>query len=198
MVADTFDARWKNPPGKEPAQLQRWAQDLITELRKGAYLLGALEHTGGLRLGVYIVGASAAGSVAHTGDTNETTLVTIAVPAGSMGANGILRITTQWRLTGAGGNRTVRVRFNGTEFTGLGTAASSLSMRTQTQIANRNATNSQVGSAVGQANWAGTSTDVVTAAHDTTGDLNITLTGQLANAGDSIQVSSYLVELIIP
>lgn len=34
----TFDSRWKNPQGSDPKQLSLWAQDLIKELRKGAYL----------------------------------------------------------------------------------------------------------------------------------------------------------------
>jgi hypothetical protein len=32
-----LDTRWKNPPSSDPEQLFRWAQDLISELRKGAY-----------------------------------------------------------------------------------------------------------------------------------------------------------------
>jgi hypothetical protein len=32
-----LDTRWKNPQGQDIASLWRWAQDLITELRKGAY-----------------------------------------------------------------------------------------------------------------------------------------------------------------
>lgn len=35
MVLDT---RWKNPQGKDPEALWRWAQDLIAELRRGDYL----------------------------------------------------------------------------------------------------------------------------------------------------------------
>lgn len=33
----TFDSRWKNPQGADPRQLHLWAQDLIRELRRGAY-----------------------------------------------------------------------------------------------------------------------------------------------------------------
>lgn len=35
-----MDPRWKNPQGKSLEALWRWAQDLITELRKSAYLGG--------------------------------------------------------------------------------------------------------------------------------------------------------------
>lgn len=33
----TFDSRWKNPQGKDPEALWRWAQELISELRKGEF-----------------------------------------------------------------------------------------------------------------------------------------------------------------
>ena len=35
-----LDSRWKNPQGKTPEALWRWAQDLIGELRKSSYLSG--------------------------------------------------------------------------------------------------------------------------------------------------------------
>lgn len=35
-----LDSRWKNPQGKTPEALWRWAQDLIGELRKSTYLSG--------------------------------------------------------------------------------------------------------------------------------------------------------------
>lgn len=35
-----MDPRWKNPQGKSVEALWRWAQDLIVELRKSAYLGG--------------------------------------------------------------------------------------------------------------------------------------------------------------
>src|SRR5688572_18748290 len=34
----SFDSRWKNPQGKDPEQLWRWAQELIVELRKGEFM----------------------------------------------------------------------------------------------------------------------------------------------------------------
>ncbi|HEY1244707.1 MAG TPA: hypothetical protein VGF29_07730 [Hyphomicrobiaceae bacterium] len=36
-----LDTRWKNPQGKDPEALWRWAQDTTAELRKGAFLSGA-------------------------------------------------------------------------------------------------------------------------------------------------------------
>jgi len=42
MALGDHDSRWKNPQGKDAEQLWRWAQDLITELRKGEYLSNAI------------------------------------------------------------------------------------------------------------------------------------------------------------
>lgn len=39
----TFDSRWKNPQGSTLQQLYLWAQDLIGELRKGAFLGGVTD-----------------------------------------------------------------------------------------------------------------------------------------------------------
>jgi len=40
----TFDSRWKNPPGADPQQLFKWAQDLVGELRKGQSVPGNAEE----------------------------------------------------------------------------------------------------------------------------------------------------------
>jgi hypothetical protein len=44
----TFDPRWKNPQGRDPEQLWRWAQDLVTELRKGGSRPPVLINSGSL------------------------------------------------------------------------------------------------------------------------------------------------------
>lgn len=145
----------------------------------------------------YILAASAV-AVSVSGVTTETTLATISVPANAMGANGILRITAQWGYSGGAANWNVRTKFNGTSYYEVQFGNTSLSGRTQTQIANRNATNSQVGNGNQQANWAGSAGAVITTSHDTTTALNITLTGQLVNGADTVTLHSYLVELIVP
>ena len=68
--------------------------------------------------------------------------------------------------------------------------------RFQAEIANRNATNSQVGSASDSGGF-GTSTNaVVTSSEDTTANVAITITGQLATSTETITLESYLVELM--
>lgn len=146
----------------------------------------------------YILAASAV-AVSNTGNTTETTLATISVPANSMGANGILRITTLFGYSGGAGTWTPRIKFNGTTFFESAAFATTILLARQiAQIANRNATNSQVGTSTGMSNQLVGTVAVATSAHDTTTSLNITITGQLANAGDTVTLHSYLVELIVP
>ena len=140
--------------------------------------------------------ATSAVAVSHTGSTAETTLATISVPANALGANGVLRITAQMAYSGGTNTWTPRIRFNATaisEQAAFGTTI--LSARIQAQIANRNATNSQIANALLQGNWSGVASAVVATAHDTTGALNITITGQLTNGADTVRLDSYTVEL---
>lgn len=140
--------------------------------------------------------AGSAVAVPHTGDTNETTLATITIPAGAMGKNGQLRITTNWSYTNSGNNKTLRIDFGGTDYRAF-VVTTTDAFRDQITIANRNATNSQVGGLVGTA-VAYTSTTIanVTSAVDTTAAVTLTITGQLASGGETVTLESYLVELI--
>jgi hypothetical protein len=141
-----------------------------------------------------VVGRSAV-AVPHTGTTAETTLATIAIPANALGANGILRVTTLFSNNNSGGTKDLRIKFNGTTFWQAQTTTT-LTNRGQAQIANRNATNSQVGGPNGTGGWASASGAVVTSAHDTTGALNVTITGQLSNGADTMTLESYVVEIL--
>jgi hypothetical protein len=141
-----------------------------------------------------VLGASAV-ATSHTGDTNPSTLATIAVPANAMGANGMLRITAQWSFTNNANAKVTSISLGGTAF-GSQSIASSASARSQTQIANRGASNSQVGPTPAQANFGGAAGAVTTAAIDTTQAQSITIGATLANAADTATLESYLVELM--
>lgn len=132
-------------------------------------------------------------AVSHTGNTNDTTLATVTVPAGAMGANGRLRITSLWSTTNNANNKTGRVKFGGTTYTSS-VIANNASYRTQTEVSNRNATNSQVGYP-GGSGLGGSTAVVVTTAVDTTAEVTVLLTGQLASGADTITLESYVVEL---
>jgi len=143
---------------------------------------------------VYVVGQSAV-AVSHTGDANEFTFATITVPAKSMGPNGRVRITTLWTHANSANNKALKIKFGSTTYKTIVDAASATD-RFQAEIANRNATNSQVGSASDSGGF-GTSTNaVVTSNEDTTANVTIAITGQLATSTETIVLESYLVELM--
>lgn len=135
--------------------------------------------------------AQSAVAVSHTGNTTETTLATIAVPANMMGPNGALRINAQFSHTNSANNKTSRIRLGATEFAGTvqTTVAGS---RIAAIIQNRNVANSQVGGFYGSSGGSA----AVTAAIDTTVSQNLTITGQLASAGETITLESYTVEIL--
>jgi len=139
------------------------------------------------------LGATGAAS-ALTGTTAETALATVTVPAGAMGANGVINIVAKWQISTSGNNKTARVRFStisGTAFTAI-VQTTNITIKTHTVIANRGATNSQIGDAGnGTGGWAPSAGADTTAAVDTTAATTIILSGQLANAGDTITLASY-------
>lgn len=131
-----------------------------------------------------------------TGSTTETTLATITLPAGAMGANGILRISSVWTMNSNANNKTLRHRLGGTAIAQLPLASPNIFYVANTLFRNRNAQNSQIvmplNAAGGMSSSAGA---LVSTAIDTSLSQSLTLTGQLANAGDQIALEAYFVEL---
>lgn len=152
-------------------------------------------------LGGWHVLAASAVAASHTGNTSETALATITVPAGAMGPNGLLRVTTQWSYTNSANNKTLRVRFGGASGTGyLGNNVTTTNaFRDQRLIANRNAANAQVGQSTGvltSGGWGTSTSTPVTSSVDTSAAADLVISGQLANAGETVTLESYLVELL--
>lgn len=144
----------------------------------------------------------AQGNVAssHTGNTTETTLAQVTIPAGSMGANGRLRITTIWSMTNSANNKTMRVRFNhattGAAFMNQAQTTQATN-RFQCEIINRNSQSSQLGGhAGGTGGWGVTTTAAITSTVDTSVDTTLYITAQLALGSETLTLESYLVELI--
>lgn len=145
-----------------------------------------------------VLGASAV-AVSGGADTNENILATITIPAGAMGLNGQLRVTTLWTVTNSVNNKVIRVRLGGiggTAYLGntLTTSASAADTRV---ISNRGAANSQVGWQSGLGTG-GSSSAVQTSAIDTSAATTLVITGQKATAGETLTLESYLCELILP
>jgi hypothetical protein len=143
--------------------------------------------------------AASAVAVSHTGDTSETTLASITVPGGAMGPNGILRVTTLWSFAGSGTKR-ARIVFGGEAYGHVDFTTATV-YRDQRLIHNRNAENAQIGftaaspPAVG--GWGSHTGAPDSSTVDTSMDQNLVLSGTLIdNAGDTITLESYLVELL--
>lgn len=133
-------------------------------------------------------------AVSHTGDLLETTLATITVPAGLMGPNSVLRIIPLFSYTNSANTKTLRVDFGGTDFYSVPATTTTVSQQL-IMIRNQGATNAQVGHASSVVAGVGaTATAKTTAAVDTSTDQTITITGQLANAGETITLEGYTVE----
>lgn len=134
-------------------------------------------------------------------DTSEDALANIAVPANLLGANGALRITCSFSHTSNANAKTLRVRFSGAAGTAYASisAANGTDSRVTIIIGNRGATNSQHGHALGYSSGVGIfNGGISTSAVDTTAATSIVISAQKANAGDTITLESYIVELIKP
>lgn len=149
--------------------------------------------------GVRILAQSAAG-VSGAADANENTLATVTVPGGALGLNGRLRVTALFTVTNSVNNKVLRVRFSGISGTIYHTVTltTNASYKVEADIANRGATNSQVGgmASIG-GGWGTSGSAVITSAVDTTADTTLLITGQKVTAGETLTLESYLVELIV-
>lgn len=143
-----------------------------------------------------VIGASGV-AVPVTGTTSETSLAGITIPANAMGPNGILRITALFSYTNSANNKTLRYRFgnglSGTIFAASVLTTTAATRLTQT-IQNRNSASSQIGGLV-NGSLGGTSSASITGTIDTTASKTLTISGQLANTGETITLESYIVEL---
>jgi len=133
-----------------------------------------------------------------TGTLSETTLATIAVPAGAMGVNGSLRITTLWSLPNNANTKSFKVRFGGIDFLGYSTTAAQ-SLQVLTIIRNRGAANSQVaGPLAVSSSYSSSVGAVTTSAIDTSLSQSIVLAAQLGNTADAVTLEAYAVEILNP
>lgn len=144
---------------------------------------------------------AARNSVNGAGDATETTLATVTLPAGIMGANGLVRISTVWAYTNSANAKTIITRFGGT----AGTIYRTLSPTTTATfkdtilIHNVNATNSQKAnnSSSTTGGYGTTAAALITSAIDTTATVDIVFRCNWAGAvaGETIALESYLVEV---
>jgi hypothetical protein len=142
----------------------------------------------------YVLAQSAA-ALPKTGDTAETTLATVTVPAGALGPNGTLRITTLWSNTNSANNKTFKVKLAGTAYGSL-VSATTVITRDQRMIHNRGTASSQIGMPGTVGGFGSSGVAAVTSAIDTSQSQDITFTAQLALGTETITLESYLVEVL--
>lgn len=131
-----------------------------------------------------------------TGTVAETTLASVTVPGGLMGPNGSLRVNLSFSMViGAAQNKTMRVKLGGTTFL-LYTLNNSTEFLANVIIRNRNSQGVQLIQNSSNAGIGASSTAMANAAIDTTVDQLLTITGQLQNAGDSVAIEGYTVEVL--
>lgn len=143
--------------------------------------------------GVVTVLAMSAVPVALTGTTAETTLATITIPP--LGDNSHVRISWAASHTNSANNKIYKHKLNGTQLGGQITRTTSDVENRVEMLANRNSKSSQF-LATSWSTTSGTSASQATATIDTSVGTTYTLTGQLANSGETITLQSILVELL--
>lgn len=129
----------------------------------------------------------------HTGSTSEVILATIPCPG--LLANDQLVIESQWGgITNNSNIKTPRIRFNGSSVHAP-TLTTVASFQDRARISNRNNVASKVINANSATVFGATTAGVITASIDTSEEFEITLTAELANAGDTMRLESYLITL---
>jgi hypothetical protein len=162
----------------------------------GATLADVIDNvTGSITFTPYksFVLASSAVAVPLTGTTATTPLATIAIPANRMGLNGYFVVSTVWSCTNNANRKSYLLQF-GTTVSDID-LANSASYSDQRTIQNRNSASSQVIFA-GTGGFGTSTTALSTAAQNTTTSINLIINGDLANAGDTMTLESYRVELV--
>jgi hypothetical protein len=130
-----------------------------------------------------------------TSGTGEDLLETITVPANALGTDGGVRLTCMFRRTGVAGDKTIKVKFGATTLVNeVYTNAGDLWL--DFVIANNASASAQVALYRISSDNDTIRIDISTAAQDTTGALDITITGECADAGDSIDLRSDLAEYV--
>ena len=143
--------------------------------------------------GAYVIGRDT-GPNQLTGTVNETVLGSAYIRGNILGNNGWLEVETLWSVPNNANAKTARIRlFSLANPVFLqSNLANNLGGYFQTLITNNDATNSQIGGNVGGGHGlasAALPTDNV----NTLADFFIFITGQLANAGDTITLNHFSV-----
>jgi hypothetical protein len=167
----------------------------ITGSFNSSGILLQLVGPGGSAVNLPYAISQSATAVSLTGSVAETSMLSITIPASIMGINGSLRLSTVWSTTNNVNNKTITTKFGGTTAS-TAVLASCATYREQRQISNRGSLSSQVTSTGAAGGWGVSSSAIVTLTKDTSIDQILSVTGTLANAGDTMTLESYVLEVI--
>ena len=148
--------------------------------------------------GFHVLAASAV-AASITGTTSETVLATVSIPAGAIGPNGILRVTSQWSYTNSANNKILRLRLgglSGSTFFDVTQTTTAVYVDLGRLIHNVNSNAAQKSRGASVTGAGSTGTAHITRTVDTTVALDLVFTGQLANTGETVTLESYVVELL--
>lgn len=138
--------------------------------------------------------AQSGAPVSLTGSTTKTTLATIAIPAGTIGPNGSVEIDVIFTGTSSANNKSLSIDFGGTTLWGA-VVTTSPAIRATASIFNTNSASAQTALSTLSGTGAGGLGTVLTSTINTGSAVNITLTGTLANASETITLLHYLVRV---
>lgn len=128
--------------------------------------------------------------------TGEITVETLTLPANALGLNGEL---TGWFLLGAGANnanaKTLRLKFGGSTVLNP-SLASTLTIQSLFRLQNRGVANKQIGYATSSTGQNGsTSAGLNPYTVDTSADVTVLITMQLATATDNMKLAGYSLDV---
>ncbi len=122
-----------------------------------------------------------------------------------MPAGAVLRLTEWWSATSSAGNKTYKTYFGatgsglgGAPFASVGPLTTSAVITTQRMIANRTTSSQFSTSQITNVNPFSATPVVTTSSVNTTVATEITITGTLGSAGDTLTLEGYLLEMMLP
>jgi len=130
-----------------------------------------------------------------TGTVTPTVLGTITVPGGSMGPNGMLKITMLVSVTNSANIKNLLIKFGSFSAYTLNLTTSN-SAQTLLILRNRGSLVAQVMNPSGGGPYGNSNSAAITCAIDTALPFDITVTATLANTGETITLNSFDVEVI--
>lgn len=145
---------------------------------------------------IIVLDMSQDGTTMSTTSASAATLRTYTLPAGTMGANDAVRITTLWTFLNNANAKFGYVDFGGSLVFNENLASKGVTCHTMHIVRNRNATNAQVShNNAREGVFENTTGAVHTAAVDTSADIDIRIRA-VSDGTDTVTCESVIIELL--